>query len=129
MSHRDLLRPLITSFAALGSVLAAPGAVAAVSSATAIAKPGGGQLGLAVAFTPEGQLRAAVCAAEPCTLDHAATIKVPDDAARAASGAKLQIVRIGADRHAIVVEIPEVVTQRTWAAVLAAPLAGTAKTP
>ena len=99
-------------------------ACAAVSSTPAIAKPGGGQQGLAVAFTPEGQLRAGVCAAEPCNLDHAVTIPVPEEAARAASGAKLQIVRLGTDRKAVVVEIPEPTAQRTWSAVLAAPLAG-----
>jgi hypothetical protein len=97
-----------------------------VSSAPAVAKPGGGQLGLAVAFTPEGQLRASVCAAEPCTLDHAIAIAVPDDAARAAGAARLEIVRLGTDRKAIVVEIPEPDAQRTWSAVLAAPTSGTA---
>jgi hypothetical protein len=125
LHRRDVLGPFVTFFAALGSALATP-AAAAVSSATAVAKPGGGQLGLAVAFTPEGQLQAAVCATEPCTLDRAAIIKVPEDAARAASSAKLRIVRIGDDRHAIVVEIPEPAAQRTWAAVLAGPLSGAA---
>ncbi len=118
------MRLLAAVVAALGLPLAERAALASVSSAPAIAKPSGGQLGLAVAFTPEGQLRAAVCAADPCTLDRAVPIKVPEDAARAAAGAKLEIVRLGADRHAIVVEIPDPAAQRTWAAVLAAPSSG-----
>jgi HEAT repeat protein len=101
-------------------------AAAAPTSALAVAKPGGGQLGLAVGFLPEGQLRASVCSAEPCSLERAVPIAVPDSAAKQASTAKLRIVRLGTDRKAVIVEIPEPAAARTWTAVLAGPLSGTA---
>jgi HEAT repeat protein len=110
-------------FASL-AVLLADGSAWAGSAALAFAKPGGGQPGLAVGFTPEGQLRAGVCAAAPCSLDHATAVPVPDAAAKLASGAKLRVVRVGEDRKAVVVEIPDPTANRTWAAVLAAPPGG-----
>jgi len=112
--------------AALTAFLGARSAWAAAGAALAFAKPGGGQQGLAVGFTPEGQLRASVCAVAPCSLDHATPIAVPDAAAKLASGAKLRVVRVGEDRKAIVVEIPDPASARTWAAVLAGPLSGAA---
>jgi hypothetical protein len=115
-----------SSIALLGLLLAPARGLAAPGAALAVAKPGGGQLGLAVGFTPDGHLRAAVCAAEPCSLDRAVPIAVPDTAAKLASTAKLRIVRLGTDRKAVIVEIPEPAAARTWTALLAGPLGGSA---
>lgn len=108
-------------------VLGALRAEGAVNTAPAIAKAGGGQGTLAVGFDERGQLRARVCAADPCTLDASSiAIPVPVDAASAAAGAKLRVVRLGLSRKAVVVEIPLPAAERGWAAVVAAPLKGTA---
>jgi hypothetical protein len=115
-------RPIISAVVAVVFLPAL--AHAAASSALAVAKPGGGQLGLAAGFTTEGQLRAAVCTAEPCSLDKAVPIPVPDAAAKLAGTARLRIVRVGAERKAIVVEIPDPSTPRVWTALLVPPLGG-----
>lgn len=97
---------------------------APVNTAPAVAHPSGGQEALAVAFDAKGQLHAAVCAHEPCSLDHSTEIAVPEAPARRATSARLTIAAIGRDRRAIVVEIPEADGGAAWAAVLAAPLSG-----
>jgi hypothetical protein len=88
-----------------------------------VAKAGGGQRALAVGFDEHGQLYARVCAGEPCTLEGAAGIPVPEDAASRAGAAQLRVARLGLERKAVVVEIPNV-GGRTWVAVVVAPLAG-----
>jgi HEAT repeat protein len=111
---------------ALGLIFGAGRAGAAVNTAPAVARGSGGQAALALGFDEQGQLRARVCPAEPCTLDGATAIAVPPDAASAASSAKLRVARIGLERKAIVVEIPLPAAGRAWVAVVAAPLKGTA---
>jgi hypothetical protein len=90
-----------------------------------VAKAGGGQPALAVAFEANGQLRARICTREPCSLDGGSPIAVPEEAARLAASASLRIAPLGGERHAIVVAIPGVAAGRTWSAVVAAPLTGT----
>jgi hypothetical protein len=99
-------------------------AAGGVNSTPAIAHAGGGQAALAVGFDASGVLRARVCASEPCSIDAAPAIAVPSEAARLATGARLRVVRLGADRKAVVVEIPDPAAGRTWSAIVAAPLKG-----
>ncbi len=107
-------------------LVAQAAAPAPFGSARATAKPGGGQRGLVVGFTPEGQLRACVYAGEPCSLERGASIAVPAEAARQAAGARLTIVPLGEDRKAVVVEIPDPSIGRAWTTIITAPLAGDA---
>jgi hypothetical protein len=102
-----------------GTVTAAP-----INTAPAIARGSGGQQTLAVAFDGDGQLRAAVCARAPCTLERATVIAVPAAEARRATSARLSIVGIGLSRRAVVVEIPPSGPESGWTAVVAAPLTG-----
>jgi HEAT repeat protein len=118
----------LTSSAAVlslaASVLAAPsGPVLAVAAA------GGGQQGLVVGFDEKGQLEAGICASEPCSLAGATAIPTPPEAAAGASAARLRVVRLGMDRKAIIVEVPDQKAERTWTVIVAAPLAGAAAKP
>lgn len=114
------------SIAALVVALVLPSAAGAspISTAPAVARGSGGQQTLAVGFDGQGQLRAALCAREPCTLEHATPIVVPEAEARRATTARLSIVGIGLGRRAIVVEIPQAGAENGWAAVVVAPLSG-----
>jgi HEAT repeat protein len=114
------------SIGALVAVLALPSVAGAspISTAPAVARGSGGQQTLAVGFDGQGQLRATVCAREPCTLEHATPIAVPEAEARRATTARLSIVGIGLGRRAIVVEIPQAGAESGWAAVVVAPLSG-----
>jgi HEAT repeat protein len=99
-------------------------AAGGVSTTPAIAHAGGGQAALAVGFDANGALRARVCPSEPCSIDGALAISVPSEASRLATGARLRVVRLGAERKAVVVEIPDPTAGRTWSAIVAAPLKG-----
>jgi len=109
-----------------GVFVATNSVAAGVNTTPAVARAGGGQLALSVAFDAAGQLRAAACAHEPCALEGATTIPVPADVAPHATAAHLRVVGIGLDRTAIVVDIPTGDPERAWTAVVAAPTTGTA---
>ena len=95
-----------------------------MSTTPAVTHPSGGQGALAVGFDGAGNLRAHVCSNEPCGTDGGKVVAVPVEAARLASGARLRVVRLGLERTAVVVEIPDAAAARTWMAVVAAPLTG-----
>src|SRR5882672_6347278 len=102
-----MMRP-ISLLAIFSSVLACRLAAAgSVSTTPAIAHAGGGQATLAVGFDASGILRARACSTEPCSIDGASAIAVPNEVARLATGARLRVVRLGSDRKAVVVEIPD----------------------
>ncbi len=103
------------------SVLAAP-----INTTPAIAAAGGGQHVLAVAFDAQGQLRARVCDHVPCDATGALVIPVPKDMAGLAATARLQVVRLGLERKAIVVEMRDPASLRGFEAIVAAPLSGSA---
>ena len=64
------------SFAAAACV-ALVARVAAAAAAPAVAHAGGGQPALAVGFDGQGELRAAVCAAEPCGVANGVALGLP----------------------------------------------------
>jgi HEAT repeat protein len=116
-----------SSWSLFAGVLVATNSVAAgINTTPAVARAGGGQLALSVAFDAAGQLRAAACAHEPCSLEGATPILVPADVAPHATAAHLRVVGIGLERTAIVVDIPTGEPDRAWTAVIAAPTTGTA---
>lgn len=116
-----------SSWFIFAGVLGATNSVAAgINTTPAVARAGGGQLALSVAFDAAGQLRAAACAHEPCSLEGATPIAVPADVAPHATAAHLRVVGIGLERTAIVVDIPTGEPDRAWTAVVAAPTTGTA---
>ena len=105
-------------------------AVAAVPSPTvALAPSGGGQQALAVGFDDKGQLRARACEKDPCSLDGSTPIAMPPEVASLASQSRLEVVHVGLDRKALVIEIPDPSAQRTWTTVVVAPLAGAPSIP
>jgi hypothetical protein len=57
--------------------------------------------------------------------DGGTAIAVPAEATRLATGARLRVVRLGLERTAVVVEIPDPAVARTWFALVTAPLTGT----
>jgi HEAT repeat protein len=95
-----------------------------VSTTPAVTHASGGQSPLAVGFDATGNLRAHVCQREPCSLDGASAIPVPEEAMRLAMGARLRVLRLGLERTGVVVEIPDPPKARTWFAVVVAPLKG-----
>ncbi|HEX7672040.1 MAG TPA: hypothetical protein VF395_20740, partial [Polyangiaceae bacterium] len=95
-----------------------------VSTTPAVTHPGGGQRALAVGFDASGNLRARVCPSDPCGTDGGKALAVPPEALRLANGARLRVVRLGLERTAVVVEIPDAAKARAWTAIVAAPLTG-----
>ncbi|MCK6531929.1 MAG: HEAT repeat domain-containing protein [Polyangiaceae bacterium] len=91
------------------------------------APAGDRQPALSLGFAPDQSLRAAVCAASPCTLDAALDLELPADARALATRAKLAVVRIAPARRLVTVEIPDPTRSRIWHAVVAAPLDGSGK--
>jgi hypothetical protein len=109
-------------FGALLTVLAHP--VHAAPAAPAVAHAGGGQASLAVGFDAQGELRAAVCAQEPCGIAGGVAVSLPGGFAAQRDKARLAIVGIGAGRRVVVVTVPSERPDRKFEAVVAAPLAG-----
>jgi hypothetical protein len=111
--------------AVVSGLLAAPGVRAAPQTPPAVARAGGGQAALAVGFDAKGELRAAVCAKEPCSVEGGSPLGLPRDIKDARERARLAIVGIGADRRVVVVTVPTARARVSFEAVVAAPLAGT----
>jgi hypothetical protein len=121
------LKPVLPAFALLGAgvVLASVDAVAA-PAAPAVAKAGGGQPALAVGFDAQGELRAAVCAKEPCAVAGGVALGLPHEFKATRDKARIAIVGIGEGRRVVVVSVPGDRPDKRFEAVVAAPLAGSA---
>ncbi len=118
-----MFRLHISALAAATVVLGAASASAA-RAVVATAPPGGGQSALSVGFTSEGKLLASICAHRPCPLTGGQELSFPAQARTLLSHGRLSVVPLGAGRHAIVVAVPDKPHERTWQAVVIAPLAG-----
>jgi HEAT repeat protein len=97
-------------------------------AATAVAPAGGGQRALAVGFDEKGELRAALCAAEPCSAEGGAAIPLPKGFPAKRDKARLAVVGIGSGHRAVVVTVPGDTSSKSFEAVIAAPLMGAAPT-
>ena len=95
----------------------------AQSARSAVAPAGGGQLALGVGFDDKGALRAASCAAAPCTLQSGITLDFPAALRGAVDKGSLAVVGIGESRRAIVVSVPDDAHNQKWQALIVAPLA------
>jgi hypothetical protein len=111
-----------------GAALALVSLAAPARAATAVAPAGAGQRALAVGFDAKGELRAAVCNAEPCSIDAGTPLGLPRDFAARRDKARLAVVGIGSGRRAIVVTVPGDVPSKSYEAVVVAPLGGSAPT-
>jgi hypothetical protein len=105
--------------------LGAPAALAAPAP-PAVAPPGTGQARLAVGFDAQGELRAAVCDKEPCAVGAGVALGLPRAFPAKRDKTRLAIVGIGGGRRVIVVTVPSDRPDRSFEAVVAAPLAGSA---
>jgi HEAT repeat protein len=105
---------------ALAASLSAP----AFAAPPAVAKAGQGQPSLAVGFDKKGALRAKVCVTEPCSIEQGLDLGLPSELASQASASSIKVVRIGAERRAVVVSVPSGSPDRRWEAVVTAPLSG-----
>ena len=105
---------------ALSSVPTRAAARAVVASAAA----GSGQPALSVGFDGTGKLLANVCASKPCSLAGGQKLSFPAAAQALVAHGRLSVVPLGAGRHAIVVSVPDKAHERSWEAVVVAPLGG-----
>jgi hypothetical protein len=115
-----------TQFAAISACLLGARGVLAAPAPPAVAPAGTGQAALAVGFDAQGELRAAVCAAEPCAVAGGVALGLPRGFPAKRDKTRLAIVGIGAGRRLIVVTVPSDRPDRSFEAVVAAPLSGTA---
>ncbi len=112
--------------ARVGATFVSGSLAAQAHAATAVAPAGGGQRALAVGFDAKGELRAAVCNAEPCSAEAGTPVGLPRDFAARRDKARLAVVGIGSGRRAIVVTVPGDVPSKNYEAVVVAPLGGSA---
>lgn len=101
-------------------------AVHAAPAPPAVAHAGGGQAALAVGFDAQGELRAAVCAAEPCGVANGVVLGLPHAWTGPRDKTRIAIVGIGDARRVVVVTVPGDRPEKRFEAVVAAPLAGSA---
>lgn len=106
----------------LGGLLLAPASWAQPATSLAVARTPAarGQQALAVGFDAAGDLRAAACAAGPCSLAAGSVLPLDAEARALASAARLSVVRIAPDRRAVHVSIPDPKHGREWQAVILA---------
>ena len=101
-------------------------AVSAAPAAPAVAHAGGGQASLAVGFDAQGELRAQVCAQEPCGITGGMALGLPRGFPAQRDKTRIAIVGIGGGRRVVVATVPGDRPDRKFEAVVAAPLSGTA---
>lgn len=92
----------------------------------AVARAGGGQAALAVGLDARGELRVALCAQEPCSVENGVALGLPPAFAAFRNKLRLAIVGVGSGRRVIVATIPSDRAELKFEAVVAAPLSGTA---
>ncbi|MBE7478921.1 MAG: hypothetical protein HS104_02870 [Polyangiaceae bacterium] len=91
------------------------------------APAGDRQPALSVGFAADETLRAATCPGARCPLDAGMNLELPPEAKALGGRAKLAVVRIAKARRLVTVEIPDPSRSRTWHAVVAAPVDGSAE--
>jgi hypothetical protein len=101
-------------------------AAAAQKAVVAQAPAGDKQAALAVGFDAHGSLRAAVCARGPCDVATGTDLALPEEARALASKARLSVMRVAPARRVITVDVDDPAHARTWFAVVAAPIDGSA---
>ncbi|HTQ07684.1 MAG TPA: HEAT repeat domain-containing protein [Polyangiaceae bacterium] len=111
-------------FSAPAAALLVSLAAHAAPAPPAVARAGGGQPPLAVGFDAQGELRAAVCAAEPCSVANGVALGLPRAWPGSREKTRLAIVGIGNGRRVVVATVPGDRPERRFEAVVAAPLAG-----
>jgi HEAT repeat protein len=118
--------------AGVGVALAASaaGAQSPPAPAKAVAPAGTGQGMLGVGYDAQGDLRAALCASTQCTVEAGVALGVPADL-RPKSVAdrqrtRMSIVNVGSGHRVIWVKVPGTHPERSFEAVVAAPLGGNA---
>jgi HEAT repeat protein len=124
MTRVSFARFAVPCFAA--TALAVTVASPARAAGAAVAPAGAGQRALAVGFDAKGELRAALCAAEPCSVEGGTALNLPREFAAKREKARLAVVGIGSGRRAIVVTVPSESPARSFEAVVVAPLAAAA---
>jgi HEAT repeat protein len=120
------VRALAAWLARSAGALALLSIASPASAAPAVAPAGAGQQALGVGFDAKGELRAALCSAQPCSVESGTPLGLPREFAARRDKARLAVVGIGSGRRAIVVTVPSDVPSRSWEAVVVAPLAGNA---
>lgn len=105
-------------------VLGTAGSAIAAATPPAVARAGGGQAPLAVGFDARGELRAAVCMREPCSVEGGTLLGLPRDVPNAKDKARIAIVGLREQRRVVVVTVPTGRPDRVFEAVVAAPLSG-----
>ena len=106
------------------AALTEPASAAPAATPPAVAKAGNGQSALAVGFDASGELRASLCAKDPCTVEGGAALGLPRDIKDARDKARIAIVGIGSNRRVVVVTVPTARSKVSFEAVVAAPLSG-----
>lgn len=110
-----------------GTALAAP---PQPGFAAAVAPAGAGQGMLGVGYDSNGELRVALCQATPCSVNAGAALGVPPDlrpkTVQERNRTRLSIVNVGSGHRVVHVKVPGSNPERSFEAVVAAPLAGSA---
>lgn len=114
----------------LAGLLAAPQAIAAPPGVVTVVPAGSGQAMLAVGYDDKDTLRVALCSQAPCSVAGGVALDVPRDLAPKAvadrNRTRLAPFSLGAGRRALHVRVPSNNPERTFEAIVAAPLTGTA---
>jgi hypothetical protein len=117
--------PFVLVLAALA--VAAP-AFALPPGVVTVVPAGTGQATLGVGYDGENDLRVAVCASTPCVVAGGTVLPVPPDlkprTVADRSQTQLAPIPIGAGRRALWVRLPSADPERTFEAIVAAPLSG-----
>jgi hypothetical protein len=96
--------------------------------AAAVAPAGSGQSMLGVGFDAQGELRVALCQSNPCSINVGAALGVPLDlrpkSVQERSRTRISIVNVGSGHRVVHVKVPGANPNRTFEAVVAAPLSG-----
>jgi hypothetical protein len=112
-------------------MLLASAAAAAPSQpgfAAAVTPAGAGQGMLGIGFDAQGELRAAVCSQNPCSINVGVALGVPLDlrpkSVQERARTRISIVNVGSGHRVVHVKVPSANPQRAFEAVVAAPLSG-----
>jgi HEAT repeat protein len=124
LERRLPLPKILPGFGLFCLVLGTALPATAATTPPAVARAGGGQPALAVGFDARGELRAAVCTREPCSVEGGTLLGLPREVPNAKEKARIAIVGLREQRRVVVVTVPTGRPDRVFEAVVAAPLAG-----
>lgn len=123
---------LLGAAGVFGAVLVSRGALAqsAPAPAAAVAPAGSGQWMLGIGYDAHGDLRVALCALDPCSVDTGTALGVPADLRpknlQDRRRTRLSIVNVGSGHRVIWAKVPGTNPERSFEAVVAAPVGGNA---